>query len=259
MTTTSCSTTRVWAHRGASAHAPENTLEAFDLAHAQGADGAELDVQRSADGHLVVIHDETVDRTTDGTGRVVDLELADLVRLDASRGHDAHRGADGASWHGGPVRVPTLAAVLDLLAPTGMTVNIELKNSVAPYPGMESEVLAAAGAAGLRDRILCSSFNHRSIARLRELDPGVALGILYSQQLVRPWESGAAFGATAIHPGHWLLGTEDLAAARQAGLATNVWTINRGDQLDAWYAAGVDAVITDVPDLAVDRRAARAA
>ena len=131
MTETTKRTTKVWAHRGASGYRPENTLEAFELAIRQGADGIELDVHTSADGELIVMHDETVDRVTDGTGLIKDMTLAQLKELKVSTPAEPT----------GIYRVPTLAEVLDLMSTTDMMVNNELKNRICYYPGMEENIL----------------------------------------------------------------------------------------------------------------------
>ncbi|NHB85223.1 hypothetical protein G7085_12910 [Tessaracoccus sp. HDW20] len=117
--------TEIWAHRGACAYAPENTLPAFELAVQMRADGVELDVQRTADGQLVTIHDETINRTSNGVGRVVDLTMEDLRRCDFTNGFAGRRG----------VKIPTLHEALDVFRNTSMTVNVELKNNLELYPG----------------------------------------------------------------------------------------------------------------------------
>ena len=121
--------TEIWAHRGASAYAPENTIPAFQMAIDQGAQGIELDLQRSADGVLVAVHDETISRTSSGFGRVVDLTFDEMRRCDFSNGFIGHRN----------VRIPTLSEVLDLVRPTNLSLNVELKNSVELYPDIELE------------------------------------------------------------------------------------------------------------------------
>ena len=155
---------KVWGHRGASGVAPENTLPAFDLARRMGADGVELDVQLSADGRLVVIHDETLDRTTTGSGPVAARTLDELRTLDAGRGLAGYAGA----------RIPTLDEVFELFAGTPVVVNVELKNSVVAYPGLEEKVLALVAAAGMADRVLLSTFNHLSLVRLRSCSSSCA-------------------------------------------------------------------------------------
>jgi len=124
--------TLVWAHRGASGYAPENTLEAFRKAIEMGADGVELDVQLTKDGELVVIHDETVDRTSDGSGWVKDFTYARISRFNYNRTHK--EGYERAM-------IPTLEEVYELLKPTGLTINVELKTGVVFYPEIEERVL----------------------------------------------------------------------------------------------------------------------
>lgn len=225
--------TQIWAHRGSSGAAPENTLAAFELAVRQGAQGVELDVQRSADGTLVVIHDETVDRTTSGSGRVVDLTADRLQTLG----------------------IPTLAEVLDLLAPTDLRVNVELKNGVEPYPGLETDVEAVTAgsrlAADAPERVLYSSFNHRSLARLAALGSRVPRGVLHVEAMVRPWEYAASFGAQALHPMALTVLAEEVARAHEAGMAVHAWTVDDPAAVRQLAAAGVDAVITNVPDQAL--------
>lgn len=236
--------TAVWAHRGASAQAPENTMAAFRLAVEQGADGIELDVQRSADGVLVVIHDETVDRTTNGGGRVVDLEWDHLRTLDASNGDEKFVGE----------HLPSLDEVLELLAPTQMVLNIELKDGVEPYPGMDRQVLAAVQAAGMEDRVVLSSFNHVQLKDTVGLD--LPCGLLYSEQLWAVEKYAKDFGAAAVHPDFATMGEGGLLERlHDAGINVNVWTVNDRDDLERAMRMGVDAVITDVPELALQVRA----
>ena len=153
--------TAIWAHRGASAYAPENTIPAIQQAIEMGADGVELDVQRTIDGQLVVIHDETINRTSNGFGRVADLTLEQLRLCNYSNGFVGHR----------KVQIPTLREVLELLEPTRLRINLELKNSIELYPGMENDALAIVQDAGILHRVLFSSFNHFSLANLRGTVP----------------------------------------------------------------------------------------
>lgn len=161
---------RIWAHRGCCTQYPENTLTAFAAACRYDIAGIELDIQLTADGELVVIHDEKVDRTTNGTGMVKDFTLAELQKLEIAA-------PDGQVEH-----IPTMAAVLDLLAPVcrerGLYINIELKNSIVPYPGMEEKILALVAEKGLAPYIVYSSFHPGSIIRIKQLDPTVQTGIL---------------------------------------------------------------------------------
>lgn len=237
--------TEIWAHRGASGYAPENTLPAFELALEQGADGVEFDVQLSRDGVVVVIHDETLDRTTDGTGRVVDHSLDELRELDASNGMPEYS----------PTSIPTLVEVLDLLEPHPVRINIELKNSEQPYPGLEEKVLAEVRERGLAERVVLSSFSDDSIGRLHRLAPDIELATLYTRPQVRPWRNAARLGARAIHPPAMLVaGWPWVYRAHAKGMAVRPWVVNSEPQFTRMFRRRVDAVLTDTPDVALALR-----
>ena len=238
--------TDIWAHRGASVALPENTLAAFAAAVAAGADGVEFDVQLSADGVPVVIHDERVDRTHDGVGWVGELSASSLASL-------APRAAVGAAG-----AIPTLDEVLDLLAPTSLAINIELKNSVVSYPGLEQRVVAAVAARGLVGRTVLSTFNHHSLRLLAGLGSGCELAAIYSDPLYKPWDYLASLGVQAVHPPVAALDDgEFVARCHERGLAVRPWFSNDADELAGLMAAGVDALFTDDPALALAVRADR--
>ena len=218
---------KIWAHRGASGHAPENTLPAFELAHTLGADGIELDVQLTKDGVPVVIHDERVDRVSDGRGSVKDFCLEELRTLDVGRAFPAY----------GRVTVPTLAEVYDLVKKTDMTVNLELKNSAIFYEGLEENVLKLAEEKGLADRIVYSSFNHHSMARIKKLLPTARIAFLYSDGLIGVADYGARYGVYAVHPSLRNMAYPDVSAAR-AGIT--------------YPDMAVDHTGITYPDMAVD-------
>ena len=164
-------------HRGASGYAPENTLEAFRLAMDMGADGFELDVHLSKDGELIVMHDERVDRTTDGSGLIQSFTLKELKALDASNGMAKYKGA----------KVPTLGELYDLIRDTRHVVNVEIKTDQIVYPGIAEKVLKLEQEKGMEGRILYSSFNHYTLMELKAIKPDVKFGILYSDApLSRP-------------------------------------------------------------------------
>lgn len=231
---------RWFAHRGASDQFPENTLEAIEAA-IPFVDGIEFDVHFSRDGVGVIIHDETVNRTTDGTGRVVDLTLAELKQLNA-----------GACFKGsgGPVRttIPTLDEVLALLAPTSVILNIELKTDTIRYPGLEAYTLERCRAHGIAsDRLIFSSFNHYSIATVRELDPAIETAILFPYPLYHPEQQAKQLGAKAIHPDYRRVTRDDVILAHQAGIEVRVYTPKTAADVKQMMAIGVDAVIVNDP------------
>lgn len=210
-------------------------MAAFEKAIEMGADGVEFDVQRSADGHLVVIHDETVDRTSDGTGRVVDLTLDELRRLDV----------------GGGERIPLLAEVLELFEPTSMVLNVELKTSIVPYPGIEQDAIGVVDDARMAERVLYSSFNHYTLAAMRGQVPAAYLGLLMADGIHEPWDYARRFGAGALHPGYHLLQLAGyVEKAHDAGLRVNTWTVDDPDHIRLVASLGVDAIVTNRPDVA---------
>lgn len=234
-----CRVTAIWGHRGASAYAPENTLASFQQAIQLGVDGVELDVQRTADGHIVAIHDESVNRTSNGFGRVVDMTLDELRHLDFAHGFAGRRN----------VKIPTLQEVLELFRETTLTVNIELKNTIVLYPGMEDDVVRIVNEFGMLDRVIISSFNHYSLANLRGKIPPQHVGALTSDGLFEPWRYVSWLGAGAIHPHFAALQQPDYVwLCHEAGIKVHTWTVNKDEDAIALAAKGVDAIITNLPD-----------
>lgn len=233
--------TQYWAHRGASAYAPENTLPAFEKAISMGADGVEFDVQRTADGELVVIHDETIDRTSTGLGAVVTQSYSRLRRHDYS---NRTVGFDG-------VKLPLLREVLELFKPTDMRVNIELKTSIELYEGIEDDALELVEELGMVEQTVWSSFNHNTMASLVGRVPRENIGVLMTDALFEPWTYAADFGAGALHPGvHLLRQPGFVEASHERGLKVHVWTIDDPEIADLAMQMGVDAIITNDPALA---------
>jgi len=233
----------VYGHRGASGYAPENTLEAFELAAKQGAYGVELDVQLTRDGELVVAHDEWLERVSEGQGFLKDYTLKELKGLHFNKTFPSFANA----------RIPTLREVYELLKPTGLYVNAELKNSVFDYPELERRVLELAAECGMSDSVIYSSFNHHSMLRMKALDSAAVCGLLYEGVLVRPWEYAKALGMDALHPQfcETLITKGECEEAHALGLKVNTWTVNGETELGMVIAAGVDGIITNYPDRAL--------
>ena len=195
---------KVWAHRGCSMKYPENTLAAFEAAaKLSGITGIELDIQLSKDGEIVVIHDETLDRTTNGKGNVRDYTLEELKSLAITgSGSDKVYLTDRGNTSD-TLTIPTMKEVLELLKPycvnNGLMINIELKNGVVRYEGMEEKILKLVEEIGLKDYVVYSSFNHESMGYMKELDPSVKTGILAVniQDCIRGAEK---YNADALHP-----------------------------------------------------------
>jgi len=226
-------------HRGARGYAPENTMASFEKGLALGADLIELDVHLSADGHLMVIHDPTVDRTTDGSGYVKEMTLDQLRKLDAG------------SWYGPEFagqRIPTLDEVLEW-AKGRVGLVIEIKNGPVFYPGIEGKVVKALEAHGMEGEVVVISFDHRCVRRVKELQPRIATGILYVGRLADPVAAAKAAMADAIHPQADYLATRDIKEAHQAGLAVSTWVVNDPLRMRGFMEMGVDSIGTDYPNL----------
>jgi len=228
------------AHRGASHAAPENTLAAFRAAVDLGADGIEFDVQRTADGMLVVFHDATLERTTNGRGPLRQLPLADLKALDA--GGWFHASAAGE-------RIPTLDETIGAL-PAPVRLFVEIKQGPAFDGGIVDALVNRLAHADVTGRCEVSSFDHPSLKRFTMAAPDIPTGILFSARLMDPVAAATLAGAAALHPEWDLIAPDLVPLAHSHGLAVVAWTVSTADQMERLAAMEVDAIITDLPDLA---------
>lgn len=204
---------KIWAHRGCSQRYPENTLLAFEkAAEIKNLSGIELDIQLTSDGELVVIHDERVDRTTNGIGFVREHTFTELRKLRIDAGNN-----DSAQL------VPTMEEVLDLLEKqlrTGLKLNIELKNSIYPYENMEEKIVELVYKRGLQEAVVYSTFYAKSLATLKKIDPDASLGILDCKVSDCLYKAKGGCGASALHP-FWR--DIDLSSDELAGYTVRVW------------------------------------
>jgi glycerophosphoryl diester phosphodiesterase len=209
---------RVFAHRGYSGKYPENTMLAFREAEKAGTDGIELDVQLTKDGQIVIIHDETLDRTTTGTGWVKDHTLKELKALDASV-------IKGGTCP--PERIPTLEEYCDWVKGTRLITNIELKTSIICYPEIEEKTAEMVRAFGLEDRVIFSSFNHLSALRMKELLPQCPVGALVeNNDLQFAGYYCHKYGFDFYHPDCHLLTKANVDNCKEYGIGINTWTVN---------------------------------
>lgn len=231
----------VWAHRGASGYAPENTLAAFQKAVDLGADGVELDIQLTKDDQIVVIHDETIDRTSDGKGWVKDYTLEELRAFNYNRTKPEYKHAD----------IPTMREVFELLKPTKLFINIEIKTGVVFYEKIEEKILALTKEMGMEDRVCYSSFNHYTVTRIHELKPDAEVGFLYADGPIDMPSYGVKHGVNALHPALYNLQYDGFVKeCKEKGLKLNVWTVNERPYMEMCCQYGVDAIITNYPDIA---------
>jgi glycerophosphoryl diester phosphodiesterase len=225
------------AHRGASGHAPENTLAAFKKAVALGATFIETDLQLTRDARLVAIHDETVNRTTNGKGTIHDMTLADLRRLDAG------------SWFGSEFageRIPTLAEVLDFAKKYDVVFYLEMKP--AGSWGGEHALIGALRESGEVARTIVISFDANILANVRKIEPTLMTGLLYDGQLERPVDRALEVGARQLAIRGDLVSPGLLTNAREKDLQVVCWTVNHSAHMRLLMDAGVDGIMSDYPD-----------
>ena len=237
----------IFAHRGASAHAPENTLAAFQLALSQNADGIELDVKLSSDGHVVVIHDPTVQRTTGTKGRVKEMTLADLRSLEAGNFFSQ-------IFHG--EKIPTLEEVFETMGKR-LFINVELTNYNSPNDHLVETVCMLVKKFNLQKHVMFSSFFASNLSKAGSYLPEVPRGLLALKGIPGAWARsfGYYFGKyQALHPYLSDVTPEQVGRVHRLKGRIHVWTVNKADDMRQLFHWGVDAIFTDDPHLAVQVR-----
>jgi glycerophosphoryl diester phosphodiesterase len=226
------------AHRGDPMSKPQNTKSSFLSALAYDIDMIETDVNMTRDGHLVVIHDQIVDFTSNGKGEVAGYTLAEIRRLDFG----SWMGQSFAGEH-----IMTLQEILDLVAERDVALNIEIKNGPRMYEGIEEKVVATVKDRGAVDRVIVSSFDHSAIKNVKEIAPRVLCGILFSGAFIDPITPARLAGADGLHPEYSWVREELVSAARAAGLFVNVWTVDSEQQIRRMADIGVSGIISNYP------------
>lgn len=234
----------IFAHRGASANAPENTLASFNLAVAQGTDAIELDTKLSADRQVVVFHDSTLERTTNGTGHVAQKTLAELRALDA--------GSFFSSKFAGE-KIPLLEEVFEAVGKKTF-INIELKNYNTPFDQLVEKVCALVVRHGLEGRVLFSSFSAANLKQALQLLPNVPRGLLALRGWAGAWARsfGFTFGEyDALHPYIRDVDMQQIQRVHRLKRRIHTWTVNEIDEIRLLKVWGVDGIYTDDPQLAL--------
>lgn len=237
--------TFIFAHRGASKLAPENTMAAFTLAQKMGADGIETDVQLTKDQVPVLIHDETLHRTTNGAGYVKDYTFEELKKLDAGRWFSEKYTGE---------RLLGLDEFLEWVSTTSLSLNIELKNNIIDYKDIEEKVLELIKHYGVADRTIISSFNPNSIKRFKRLSKEIECACLTSR---RPKDLKTLIEQTranALHINYNALSKGLIKEAKRLHLPVRTYTVNRPSRLMRAYKLMLDGIFTDVPHSAIEYR-----
>jgi glycerophosphoryl diester phosphodiesterase len=224
-------------HRGAAGEAPENTLASFGLALEQGAEGIELDVHLSRDGRIVVCHDPSIDRTTNGKGMIFRMTAEEIRQYDAGAWFsEAYRGE----------KIPLLDEVFDLV-PANIMINVEVKHS---YEGhMETALLEFLRRRNRLDNVVISSFDHKCMQRIKRAEPAVKVGLLYAANLSNHTRYAKSLGVEvySLHPHYQLLDRDDVAEAVEEGLHVYPYTVNPEEDYRKMIEFGVTGIITDDP------------
>lgn len=230
---------KIFAHRGYSANYPENTLSAFQAAANLPIDGVEFDVHLTKDRQIVVIHDESITRTSNGVGYVKDMTLQELRRFDYG------------SWFGEEFvgeTIPTLEEVLMVFRGTNLRVNIELKSDIFAYEGLEEQVLHEVEGLEMLDQVVISSFDHEAVARVAEIEPNVENAALFVNTILNVAGYQKKLPAKALHVSLPSALRRPVREAIQKGSIVRVWTVNKVEHAALLVNTGVDAIFTDEPE-----------
>lgn len=233
---------KTYAHRGFSGLYPENTMLAFRKAVEDGCcDGIELDVHLTKDNELVVIHDETVDRTTNGTGFVKDKSLEELKQLNANtKFFDSYSKQE----------IPTFEEYCSYIYDKDIVTNIEIKTNLIYYPNIESKVISMLKKYNLLDRVIISSFNHSSTILTKKIDHNIVCGLLVeSQGLLNIGPYANALNIECYHPDVLTLTKETVDECKKHNVKVNTWTVNDMESLAKCVEWEVDGIITNYPDI----------
>lgn len=231
---------KIFAHRGYSGKYPENTMIAFKKALEYGVDGIELDVQLTKDGEVVIIHDETIDRTTTGKGFVVDYTYEELEKFDASfKFKDL-----------GFNKIPTLREYFQLVKDYDIVTNVELKTGINEYLGIEEKVWELIKEYNLEEKVIISSFNHFSVMRMKKIAPQLKYGFLSEDWIINAGKYTHSHGVQCYHPRFNNLVPDVIKELKKYNLEINTWTVNLEEDMRYLYSNNIDVIITNYPELA---------
>lgn len=231
---------KIFAHRGYSGKYPENTMIAFKKALKCEVDGIELDVQLTKDGEVVIIHDETIDRTTTGKGFVVDYTYEELERFDASfKFKDL-----------GFNKIPTLREYFQLVKDYDIVTNVELKTGINEYLGIEEKVWELIKEYNLEEKVIISSFNHFSVMRMKDIAPQLKYGFLSEDWIIDAGKYTHSYGVQCYHPRFNNLVPDVIKELKKYNLEINTWTVNLEEDMRYLYSNNIDVIITNYPELA---------
>jgi len=247
MIRTAENTPQIVAHRGASGHAPETTLEAYRIAVQMAVDFVEVDVHKTRDGAIVCIHDSDVSRTTNGKGRVADLTLSELKPLDAGSWFNKKNPGKARPEFAG-LRIPSLQEILDLLKENKTGIYVEIKDPELYPPDFESSLVSLIHRNNFESRTLFLSFNPQSLVKTKKIDSSIPTALLISKLAKNPVQAALAIMADELAIWHNIAHSDLINAAHENDLSVSVWTVNEREDLRRIINLGVDRIITNYPD-----------
>ncbi|AWI06439.1 glycerophosphodiester phosphodiesterase [Clostridium drakei] len=228
------------AHRGFSGNYPENTMLAFKKAVEAGCDGIETDLHMTKDGIIVICHDETIDRTTNGSGFINDYSYEELCKFDSGIkfGEEFEK-----------EKIPTIDEFLYYVRDKGLLINLELKNDVIHYDELEKKVIEKVYEYNLQNKVILSSFNHYSMIRVKKYDSSIKTGLLCAATLYNVQDYVKVVGADALHPFYPSVMNEKIVTCiKKNGIKINAYTVNEEMHMKKLIELGVDGIITNYPD-----------
>lgn len=228
------------AHRGFSGKYPENTMRAFIEAVESGCDGIETDLHITKDGEIVICHDETIDRTTNGTGYIAEYNYKDLRGFDAGKKYSKDFLNE---------KIPSLDEFFEYVKDKNLYINLELKNNIIQYEKIEEIVIKKTYKYNLQNNVILSSFNHYSMVKVKEIDNKIKTGLLYMSNLYNVHEYAEKLKADALHPFYPAVFNEDIVKEiHERGIIINAYTINEESDMKKMINLGIDGIITNFPD-----------
>lgn len=233
----------IYAHRGFSGYYPENTLLAFKKCLDLNIYGVEFDVHKTKDNKIVVIHDETVDRTFNGSGFIKDFTLDDLKNFDCiDKNYKSNKDC----------KIPTLEEVIEVFLPSNFILNIELKTDEIHYDNIEQDVINIIDKYNLHNQVLLSSFNFKSIEICKSIDPRLNTALLYHYPNLHVISTAKKLNCCAINPNMNLVHKSTVTKAHNNGLKVNTYTANSIDEMKRVINFNVDGIFTNFPDILID-------
>ena len=229
------------AHRGFSGKYPENTMRAFIEAVEVGCDGIETDLHITKDGEIVICHDETIDRTTNGTGYIAEYNYNDLCKFDAGIKYSKKFSGE---------KIPSLNEFFEYVKDKNLYINLELKNNIIKYEGLEEKVIQKIYEYSLQNNIILSSFNHYSMIKVKEIDNRIKTGLLYASNFYNVHEYAEKLKADALHPFYPAVFDKNIVKEiHDNGILINAYTVNEEPHMKRLVELGIDGIITNFPDM----------